>query len=152
MNRLHILLTVMVVMVVAPLLAAHEVPAQGLTGTTTGGTADATGGTANNTIIVPPGITSTTPTTGPTANAGATATTGEPPETTTGASTVVSPGAPITACDSNPAKCDVLVDTIPAAKAPPETGGLSFVGPAVGLLTLLIGGAARWLLSALQRR
>src|SRR5918995_277143 len=32
MNRLYILLTVMVVMVVASLFAAHQVPAQGLTG------------------------------------------------------------------------------------------------------------------------
>ena len=51
MNRVHILLTVMVVMVGAALFTAHEGVAHSLTGITTA-TADATGGTANNAVIV----------------------------------------------------------------------------------------------------
>jgi hypothetical protein len=149
--------------------------------TGTGGDANATGGAAENSVnVVEPGTpgttsttgtedntvivgntdtNSTTPTTdtaGTTVTADANATAGAPTETIIpGGSTVVSSGAstvaPTTAGVSTSAKEGVLPGTFPVGKELPNTGGLSFLGPVVALLTLLIIGATKVLFSVVRR-
>jgi len=110
-------------------------------GNTTTGTAGTTTGTRTT------GTADTTAT-----NSGNTgAQTGSTTDDTTGATTEASTGVATTAGDSNSTRDKVIRDTIVQGRELPNSGGLSFPGPAVAVLALLISTSAIGLLSISRR-
>ena len=120
------------------------------TGTTTGattGTTDITGATTGTTGTTT-GITRTTGTTTGTTTGDTTgATTGASTGATTGASTTGS----ATTSDSTSNRNNVIRDTIPVGQQLPNTGGFSFLVPAVAVLALFISGSTTGLMFVLRR-